>query len=50
MCIRNIACVGKFSSDRTIREYSRDIWHASNVTVPDSLRTTAAKKKTPSGK
>ncbi|KAK3097486.1 hypothetical protein FSP39_010068 [Pinctada imbricata] len=26
MCLRNIAASGKFSSDRTIREYARDIW------------------------
>ena len=25
-CLMNIACAGKFSSDRTIREYARDIW------------------------
>jgi starch phosphorylase len=23
----NVACSGKFSSDRTIREYARDVWH-----------------------
>ena len=27
MAIRNVACSGKFSSDRTIEEYVRDIWH-----------------------
>ncbi|NTV88845.1 MAG: glycogen/starch/alpha-glucan phosphorylase [Clostridiales bacterium] len=27
MCLANIANAGKFSSDRTIREYDRDIWH-----------------------
>lgn len=26
MCIRNIASSGKFSSDRTITEYAREIW------------------------
>jgi starch phosphorylase len=27
MCIRNIASAGKFSSDRTITEYAREIWN-----------------------
>jgi starch phosphorylase len=27
MCIMNIASSGKFSSDRTIAEYAREIWH-----------------------
>ncbi len=25
-CLMNVACSGKFSSDRTIREYAREIW------------------------
>ncbi len=29
----NVACCGKFSSDRTIEEYVRDIWHLEKVTV-----------------
>ncbi len=32
MAIRNIACSGKFSSDRTIQEYVDDIWHLNKVT------------------
>ncbi|NWX92119.1 PYGB protein, partial [Nothoprocta ornata] len=32
--IRNIACSGKFSSDRTITEYARDIWGVEPSTVP----------------
>ncbi|EPY80883.1 glycogen phosphorylase, brain form [Camelus ferus] len=33
--IRNIACAGKFSSDRTITEYARDIWGVE----PSALQT-----------
>ena len=32
----NIANSGKFSSDRTIEDYVRDIWHLSKVEVADS--------------
>jgi starch phosphorylase len=31
--VHNIAHMGKFSSDRAILEYNRDIWHASTVSV-----------------
>ena len=31
MAMMNTACVGKFSSDRTIEEYVRDIWHLKKV-------------------
>ena len=33
MAILNTACSGKFSSDRTIEEYVRDIWHLKKVTL-----------------
>ncbi|PNV63655.1 glycogen phosphorylase [Clostridium sp. chh4-2] len=29
----NVACAGKFTSDRTIEEYVRDIWHLKKVEV-----------------
>jgi starch phosphorylase len=29
--ILNVARMGKFSSDRTVREYARDIWHVESV-------------------
>ena len=32
--ILNVACSGKFSSDRTIQEYVDDIWHLDKVVLP----------------
>ena len=34
MAIRNVAGSGKFSSDRTIGEYARDVWKLDPVQVP----------------
>ncbi len=33
MSIRNTACSGRFSTDRTIREYNDEIWHLPQVPV-----------------
>ena len=34
MAMMNTACSSKFTSDRTIEEYVRDIWHLEKVEVP----------------
>ena len=33
MCMLNTANAGKFSSDRTIEDYVRDIWHLKKVMI-----------------
>lgn len=32
--ILNVACCGKFTSDRTIQEYVDEIWHLDKVVMP----------------
>ena len=31
--IANVACMGYFSSDRSIADYARDIWHVERLDV-----------------
>ena len=33
MAIKNVAAVGKFSSDRTIEEYAKEIWQLDKLTL-----------------
>ena len=33
MALKNTACCGKFSADRTIQEYVDDIWHVDHVVI-----------------
>jgi starch phosphorylase len=37
MSILNVARSGKFSSDRTVQEYARDIWHTKSIDVPTQM-------------
>lgn len=41
--ILNVACSGKFSSDRTIEEYVKDIWHLDRVVLPAKKTETKSK-------
>ena len=41
--ILNVACSGKFSSDRTIQEYVDDIWHLDKVVLPKRVEKPKSK-------
>lgn len=45
MAILNTASAGKFSSDRTIEEYVKDIWHLEKVQIPDPPKNDKSEKK-----
>ena len=46
MTIKNMATVGKFSSDRTIHQYATEIWGATPCPVPAETAATATKTAT----
>ena len=35
MAMLNMACSGKFTSDRTIQEYVDELWHLDKVVMPE---------------
>ncbi len=43
MSALNIARLGRFSSDRTIREYARDIWDVRAICVPAPVHSSVGK-------
>ena len=45
MAMLNTACSGKFSSDRTIEEYVKDIWKLKKIEVEIEKPETKGKKK-----
>ena len=42
MVINNIAHVGKFSSDRTIKQYADEIWDTKPCVIPAEGKSTSA--------
>jgi len=38
MALMNIACSGKFSSDRTIEDYVKDIWHLEKTPISSNMK------------
>ena len=43
MAIEGVAFSGKFSSDRTIQEYCKDIWKVNPVTIPKPTEDPSAR-------
>ncbi|MCR5476648.1 MAG: glycogen/starch/alpha-glucan phosphorylase [Lachnospiraceae bacterium] len=43
--ILNVACSGKFTSDRTIQQYVDEIWHLDRVVLTDAAAPATASKK-----
>lgn len=50
MCLLQTACAGKFSSDRTIEEYVRDIWHLKKLDLSSAGHSKAPAKVLASAK
>ena len=48
--ILNVACSGKFTSDRTIQEYVDDIWHLDKVVIPEKRAAQTLKEVTVSNR
>ena len=42
MVVQNIAHVGKFSSDRTIKQYADEIWEAKPCPIPLEVKTSSS--------
>jgi glycogen phosphorylase len=47
--IVNVACSGKFSSDRAIREYAADIWHAEPCPIPEDCGAAKPRRSAKTG-
>ena len=44
MALKNTACCGKFSADRTIQEYVDDIWHLDHVVIDEIGRASCRER------
>ena len=48
--ILNVACSGKFTSDRTIQQYVDEIWHLNKVVIPENRPAQTLKEVTVSNR